>query len=484
MSSATAEVVPRKSAAVIIYDEREGGRALMVRRSAALRFMALHHAFPGGRISDDEPMGNVIGASDEVQARALHAVAREAFEETGLLLTRGTPPEREEAELARLEVLDNESLFDPWLDKWGMKIHADDFIPAGLWITPKGTPIRFHAQYYLYRFSGEGCVSVIPGELDRVEWMNPGEARRQWRTGDLLLPPPVAYVLQQLEHFPYPACLEPLRRTTHVIPDTPARIEWRAGINIIPLRAPALPPANQTNCVAIGEKEILIVDPATPYPDEQANLKAQIECLLELGGRVAAILLTHAHPDHIGAVEFVRDLYDAPVWAHEITAGRVKFKVDRHLKDNEVIEVAGDPSWRIKCLFTPGHDPGHLCFLEETTKTLIGGDMLATQGTIIVPAEDGGDMTAYLASLERLLDEDYTLLAPSHGLAFEKPKEKVRQYIEHRLAREQKIKAVWDSGAREMKDLLAKAYDDVSPMAWPLAAQSLKAHLIRLGAAD
>jgi len=92
-------------------------------------------------------------------------------------------------------------------------------------------------------------------------------------------------------------------------------------------------------------------------------------------------------------------------------------------------------------------------------------------------------MTQYLDSLQMLLLlDDYDAMLPAHGLGIFNPKEKIRQYMEHRLAREEKIRTAIDAGLTDPKEILAAAYDDVNPMLWPLAAQSLKAHMIRLEA--
>ncbi len=474
-------VQPKQSAAGVILSNEPTPRVLMIRRHEKLRFMGGHHAFPGGRIDDHDSSHRVVNAPSEDEARAIHALAREIFEETGMLAVRGALPARDEIQKSRRALLAEAESFDAILDRFGLTIDASEFIPAGLWITPKGSPIRFHSRYYLHLFRGEPHHELIEGEVDRVEWMEPTLTRQLWRQGELLLPPPVAYVLQQLAAFSYPEVMEPLRRTTHVVPETPGRIEYRCGINVLPLRAPALPPSDQTNCVVVGEKELYVIDPATPYEEEQFNLAHQLDHILELGGRIAASLLTHSHPDHVGAAEFVRKRYGAPIWAHAITADRVNFKLDRHLGHDEVIEIAGDPDWRLRAIHTPGHDPGHLCFLEETTNTLIGGDMIAEKGTIIVPADMGGDMTAYLASLDLMLTLNADLLIPAHGFPIPKPEAKIRQYIAHRNMREAKIKSVLDRGITNFKEILEASYDDVDPRAWPLAEKSLMAHLIRLG---
>ena len=482
-----AEAEPRKAAAAIILSAEPEPRVLMVRRSDRLRFMAGHHAFPGGRIDDSEGSARVAGAPDDDEAAAIHALAREVFEETGILLARpvggaaralAAPAELREA---RVALLAGAQTFDSILERFGAEIDAAKFIPAGLWITPKGGPIRFHTRYYLIQLEGPAEAELIEGEIARIDWYGPAEARRLWREGKILLPPPVAYALQQLENYPLPDAIEPLRRTTHIVPDTPGRIEWRCGINVLPLRSPTIPPATRTNCIAIGDRELIVIDPPTPYSSEREILRGQIDHLLERGGSVAAVVLSHSHPDHVAAAEFMRQTYGAPIWAHAAAASQVKFAVDRLLGDEEIIEVPGDPAWRIRCLHTPGHDPGHLAFHEETTRTLLCGDLIANGSSIVVSLQYGGDMDHYLKSLERLLELDFDLMIPAHGLVFEDPKAKVREYIAHRLEREARIVAALERGRATMRELLADAYSDVPEKTWPLAEHSLRAHLKRLG---
>lgn len=496
----TPEVVPRPAAAAVVLTDEPRPRVLLARRNDNLKFMGGHYVFPGGRIDEKEDGERVRHAIDDSMARAVHAVARETFEEAGLLLADADPPgalpSREVLRAARTAMIREERTFDDILAEHGLHLDARRFVPAGDWVTPKGSPIRFHARYFLVRHpilgpdgtprEGEPFAEpheLLLGEMDRVEWLEPVEARRRWRAGETLLPPPVAYVLEQLVHRgSVEEALEPIRRTTHTRIDTPGRIEYRCGVSVLPLRAPALPPSDMTNCVVVGERELWVIDPGTPYADEKEALALQLDRMLELGARVAGVLLTHSHPDHVGAAEFVRDRYGAPIHAHPAVAAQVSFPIDRELAHDQTIAIPGDPDWRLRCLHTPGHDPGHLCFLEETTRTLVGGDIVAEKGTIVIPLEMGGDMDEYLASLRMLHDlEGFDLLLPAHGLHVSDPKRKFAQYIDHRLAREAKIKAAWDEGARTLDELVERAYDDTDPRAWPLAKMSLKAHLKRLG---
>jgi endoribonuclease LACTB2 len=478
-------VAPKLAAAAIVYSDDPEGRVLLIRRSDTMRFMAGHHAFPGGRVDATEGCACVCNCANPDEAVALHAVVREVFEETGLLLSRGPLPPREERRTLRRALLSDQITFDEILEQIHHSIDASDFTDAGTWITPPSVPIRFHTHYFMTRAHRTAEVELDElnrGEIAGIDWLTPAEARELWRVGELLLPAPVAYVLQQLAEAGPQGALEPLRRTTHLEGDRPGRIEYRCGIHSVPVKAPALPPADMTNCVIVGDREIYVIDPGTTEPAERDILARQLTELTAYGGRVAAVLLTHSHLDHVASAEFIRETFGAPIWAHAAAAPQVSFPIDRFLEDNEILPVAGRPDWRLRALHTPGHDPGHLCFLEETTRTMICGDMVANGSTIIVSQKYGGDMDAYLRSLERLLAEDYDLMIPGHGMVFfEDPKRIVRHYIEHRLAREARIKAAFEAGHTTLEALLRTAYADTPPKLWPLAEHSLRAHLKRLG---
>src|SRR6478672_8612525 len=102
---------PRTAAACVIVRGDGEPQVLLAKRSSALRFMAGHHVFPGGRVHDTENTDRVAHASDPAHARAVLAAAREVFEETGLLCVRGTFPSREVVRDARRRVIEDELKF-------------------------------------------------------------------------------------------------------------------------------------------------------------------------------------------------------------------------------------------------------------------------------------------------------------------------------------------------------------------------------------
>ncbi|MGE4159472.1 MAG: MBL fold metallo-hydrolase, partial [Planctomycetota bacterium] len=193
------------------------------------------------------------------------------------------------------------------------------------------------------------------------------------------------------------------------------------------------------------------------------------------------ILLTHQHHDHSSAARWLRDTLKIPVAASAITKTLLAptCPVDEVVEDGQVLE-AGE-RWRLRAIHTPGHAPGHLCFLEEHTRTLFAGDMISGHGTILVSPTDGGDMIAYINSLERLIrDFDFDLMLPAHGGSFGDPKAALRDLIAHRQQREEKLLAVAATGVNNLETLVARTYDDVAPEALPYAHLSTLSILRKL----
>jgi glyoxylase-like metal-dependent hydrolase (beta-lactamase superfamily II) len=170
-----------------------------------------------------------------------------------------------------------------------------------------------------------------------------------------------------------------------------------------------------------GSDRALIIDPG----DEAERLLAPVE---DLGLKVEAILLTHTHFDHVGAVAPVARATGAPVYVSEIErpvlADIMRFvpfpgigpyesyEADQTLRGGERLELAG---LEIDVLFTPGHSPGHLTFSIPSEQAVFSGDVLF-RGSVGRTDLPGGDWDTLIASIGGLVESlpEETTVYPGH----------------------------------------------------------------------
>jgi hydroxyacylglutathione hydrolase len=178
------------------------------------------------------------------------------------------------------------------------------------------------------------------------------------------------------------------------------------------------------NCFLVrreGSDRVLIVDPG----EEAERILAKLE---EIGGTAEAILVTHCHFDHIGAVTPVAEATGAPVYCPEIETPILSnimafvpwegfgpfedYEADETVAGGETLELAG---LEIDVVFTPGHSPGHVTYSVRGEDAIFSGDVLfqGSVGRVDLPGADGPTL---IMSIRKLLDShaDETIVYPGH----------------------------------------------------------------------
>ena len=239
----------------------------------------------------------------------------------------------------------------------------------------------------------------------------------------------------------------------------------------VPVPVETRAPGGETNAYLLGDDDALLVDPA-------ARTDALDAAVAERG--VANVAVTHAHPDHVGAVAAHAERTGATVWA---LAGREeRFEAatgvapDRTFADGDALPAgAGEAT----ALATPGHAPDHVAF--ETETGIVCGDLAVAEGSVAVAAPEG-DVAAYLDSLDRLRGRDPTALYPGHGPVIDDPAATCERLAARRRDRERRIYEAVAGGARDPDAALSVAYDADLSGVRELARATVVAHVEKLAA--
>jgi glyoxylase-like metal-dependent hydrolase (beta-lactamase superfamily II) len=253
-----------------------------------------------------------------------------------------------------------------------------------------------------------------------------------------------------------------------------------------------------------GEAGYLLVD--TGWGTDQAwdsFLSQLAEIKIEVRD-ISSILITHAHPDHLGLSGRLQKLSKAKVAMHRLESATIAPRYDmthfipgiekwfriNGVPENEITTfsnsflgfmVVSDPAeinvmlnggemisvglFSFKVLWTPGHTPGHICLYEPNKKLLISGDhimMPAASGSInLYPDYDADVLDQYLNSLHDLGKLDIDLVLPGHGDPFNG----IQEWVEERVRYHQrKNSAIMENLATGAKT----AYQLAVEMAFPI----------------
>ncbi len=379
-------VTPRPAATVVLV--RLGPRGLEVlltHRPATMAFAPDMHVFPGGRVdtADADPAlaaRSVLSAEvaaerlggdlEPATALAAHIAAiREAFEEVGVLLADHAPG----ADLvaARSALLADAGAFPAIADTLDLRLRTDLLVPLSRWVTPPSMPRRFDARFFAAAFPEGAAVTLVGDEVLAQAWHRPIDALESMAAGGLGMWLPTSTTLMQLAHA---SSIEDIAEhlapgplgevVVEVVAADVVRIEMPAGGGVA---------GQPVNAYLVGRNAFVLVDPGDPTGEA---LERALEVAAGRDGRIVAIALTHADPDHAAGAEAVAEHLGIPVLVGP-GGGRHLPYATHEVRDGEVIDV-GDVALRI--VATPGPRPDHVAYVVGEGSDVISGDLDGGRG--------------------------------------------------------------------------------------------------------
>lgn len=198
------------------------------------------------------------------------------------------------------------------------------------------------------------------------------------------------------------------------------------------------------NCYFVEEENgLTLIDAALPY-----SAKSIMDAAEDIGKPITRIIITHAHNDHIGALDTLKELLpESQVYISSRDA--LLLEGNSMLLPNEknvpirgglpksittkpdVLLEEGDHVGSLEVIATPGHTPGSISLFDTRNRSLIAGDALVTRGKLVVsgmmnpmfpfPALATWDKCTALESAKKLSDYKPNLLAVGHGKMLKQP---------------------------------------------------------------
>ena len=360
---------PRPAATVVLLRHGPDGlEALLTHRPASMAFAPDMHVFPGGRVdrSDADPglLARCTTTADDAaaalggdlapdEALAAHVAAiREAFEEVGILLA-DHPPGVDLAG-ARDRLLASPDAFASIADELELTLRTDLLVPLSRWVTPPILERRFDARFFAAMAPDGAEASLVGEEVAAHAWHRPLAALESMARGELGMWLPTSTTLAQLQHV---TSIEEIRSrlapgrlgeiVVEAVADDIVRIEMPAGGGVA---------GQPIEAYLVGRERCVLIDPGDPTGPA---LDRAVEEARTRGGRIVAVALTHADPDHAAGAESLREQLGVEVLVGPGGGRHLPYPVVE-VEDGAAIPAVDVP---IRVVATPGPTPDHIAFV-------------------------------------------------------------------------------------------------------------------------
>ena len=246
-----------------------------------------------------------------------------------------------------------------------------------------------------------------------------------------------------------------------------------------------------TNTYLVGTGRVAVIDPGPALPAHHDAILAA----LQPGEVISHIFVSHSHLDHSPLAAPLSRTTGAPVLAFgDSLAGRSPVMqrlaaagltgggegVDAGFAPNEALadgDTVDHGDWQLTALWTPGHFGNHLSFVLGDA-VFTGDHLMGWASTMVSPPD--GDLTAFMASTERLAARSARVFHPGHGAPVTDPAARAQWLLDHRRNREAEILERLDDQARDIAWLTRDIYRDTPRALLPAAGRNVFAHLIDL----
>lgn len=199
----------------------------------------------------------------------------------------------------------------------------------------------------------------------------------------------------------------------------------------------------------------------------------------------AVVLITDRFGEHSGGAPALKAAFPGMVvhaGAADVDAINAETggAVDVSLSGDEAFDLGGDRT--IHAMATPGHVGGSMCYLLQPDGVLFSGDCVLSRGTTAVHLDQGGDMAAYVNSLQRLAEQNANLLLSFHGPPVTDPAAKLAELIGHRNSRDASILECLRDGVTDVDAMRERLYGaaNLEEWRWNAAREQIVAHLLKL----